>query len=92
MKFIATKKGMTTNFFSPLSFVAVFGSGNGKNQDPGSGTNIPDPQHCQQIWYNLPVHMSTSTSTVSKSQKQYKFSRDWKSFGGKLLRIVIQDR
>jgi hypothetical protein len=44
---------MTTNFFSPLSFVAVFGSGirdprsgMGKNQDPGSGTNIPDPQHC----------------------------------------------
>jgi hypothetical protein len=35
---------MTTNFFSPLSFVAVFGSGfrdpgsgMGNNQDPGSG-------------------------------------------------------
>ena len=45
---------MTTNFFSPLSFVTVFGSGirdpspgSGmvKNQDPGSGINIPDPQH-----------------------------------------------
>jgi hypothetical protein len=43
---------MTTNFFSLLSFVAVFGSGfrdpgsgMGKNQDPGSGINIPDPQH-----------------------------------------------
>jgi hypothetical protein len=43
---------MTTNFFSPLSFVAVFGSGirdpgsgMGKNQDPGSGINIPNPQH-----------------------------------------------
>jgi hypothetical protein len=43
---------MKTNFFSPLSFVAVFGSGirdpgsgMGKNQDPGSGINIPDPQH-----------------------------------------------
>ena len=43
---------MTTNFFSPFSFVAVFGSGNrdpgsgmGKNQDPGSGIKIPDPQH-----------------------------------------------
>jgi hypothetical protein len=45
---------MTTNLFSPLSFVAVYGSGirdpgteirdpgcgMGKNQDPGSGTNI----------------------------------------------------
>ncbi len=43
---------MITNFFSPLSFVTVFGSGirdpgsgMGKNQDPGSGINIPDPPH-----------------------------------------------
>jgi hypothetical protein len=34
---------MTTIFFSPLSFVGVLGSGMGKNQDPGSGINIPDP-------------------------------------------------
>jgi hypothetical protein len=53
VKFCGYKKGLTTNFFSPLSFVAVFGSGirdpgsgMGKNQDPGSGINIPDPQHC----------------------------------------------
>ncbi len=40
---------MTSNFFSPLSFVAVFGSGMGENQDPGSGIiNIPDPQHWLQ--------------------------------------------
>jgi hypothetical protein len=52
VKFEATKKGMTTNFVSPLSFGAVFGfrirdpgSGMGKNQDPGSGMNIQDPQH-----------------------------------------------
>jgi hypothetical protein len=52
VKFVATKKGMTTNFYSPLSFIAVFGSGiwdpgsgMGKNQDPGSGIIIPDPQH-----------------------------------------------
>ncbi len=52
MKFVATKKGFTTNFFSHLSFVAVFGSeigdpgfGMGKNQDPGSGIDILDPQH-----------------------------------------------
>jgi hypothetical protein len=51
VKFGPTKKSWTTNFFSPLSFVAVFGSGipdpgsgMGKNQDPGSGINIPDPQ------------------------------------------------
>jgi hypothetical protein len=52
MKFVATKNGLTNKIFSPLSFVAVFGSGirdpgsgMGKNQDPGSGINIPDPQH-----------------------------------------------
>jgi hypothetical protein len=46
-------KSYDNKFFSPLSFVAVFGSGirdprsgMGKNQDPGSGINIPDPQHC----------------------------------------------
>jgi hypothetical protein len=45
---------MITNFFSPLSFVTVFGSGirdprsrMGKNQDPGSEINIPDPPHCK---------------------------------------------
>jgi hypothetical protein len=43
---------LKTNVFSTLSFVAVFGSGirdpesgMGKDQDPGSGINIPDPQH-----------------------------------------------
>jgi hypothetical protein len=35
VKFVAAKKGMTTNFSSPLSFAALFGSGMGKNQDPG---------------------------------------------------------
>jgi len=34
VKFVATKKDMATNFFSPLSFVAVFGLG---IRDPGSG-------------------------------------------------------
>ncbi len=34
VKFVATKKGLTTIFFSPLSFVAVFGSG---IRDPRSG-------------------------------------------------------
>jgi hypothetical protein len=73
VKFVVTQKVMTTNFFSPLSLVAIFGSGirdpgsgirdqrseirdqrsgirdqrsgMSKNQDPGSGINIPDPQH-----------------------------------------------
>jgi hypothetical protein len=54
VKFVATKQGMTTIFFRP-SLLLLFldpgsgirnpGSGMGKNQDPGSGINIPDPQH-----------------------------------------------
>jgi hypothetical protein len=47
---VATKKDMTTNFFSPLSFVAVFGSGMDKNQDPASWINIPDPKHWFQYF------------------------------------------
>jgi hypothetical protein len=62
---MATKKGMTSNFISPLSFfvfgsgirdpgfeIQDLGSGMGKNQDPkdlGSGINIPDPQHCKMV-------------------------------------------
>ncbi len=55
VKFVATKKGLTTNFFHP-SLLLLFldpgseiqdpGIGMGKNQDPGSGIKIPDPQHC----------------------------------------------
>ena len=51
---MTSKKGMTTNFFSPMSFIAVFGSGirdpgwdpgsgMSKNQDPGSGTRDKHP-------------------------------------------------
>jgi hypothetical protein len=41
MKSVATKKGKTTNFFSPLSFVvAVFGSGI-RVKHPGSATRLP---------------------------------------------------
>ncbi len=48
VKFVATKKSMTTNFFHPPSLLLLFldpGSGMGKHQDPRSGINIPDPQH-----------------------------------------------
>jgi hypothetical protein len=49
VKFVATKKGITTNFlflfWDPGSGIRDPGSGMGKNQDPGSGINIPDPQH-----------------------------------------------
>ncbi len=58
---MVTKKGRTTNF-SPSSFGAVVGSGirdpkSGldKNQDPGSGINIPDPQPVLRIRIRDPV-------------------------------------
>ncbi len=57
VKFVATKKGMTTNFFSPLSFLRFFLSrmipGSGMGKKSGSRINIPDPQHCpiQNIFF-----------------------------------------
>ncbi len=47
VKFVAPEEGITTIFFHP-SLLLLFldpGSGVGKNQDPGSEINIPDPQH-----------------------------------------------
>jgi hypothetical protein len=78
VKFVATKKGMTTNFFSTLSFVAVFGSrirdpgpGMGKNQDLGSGIKIPDQQHCycQTLSFSCPLEMRYRYHTVHGTVK-----------------------
>ncbi len=53
---------MITNFFSPLSFeIRDPGSGMGKNQDPGSGINIPDLPH----WENLKLFKKTPDSCSS---------------------------
>ncbi len=45
VKFVATGKGNDIKFFSPLSFVAVFGSGirdpRSGIRDPGSGIRDP---------------------------------------------------
>jgi hypothetical protein len=64
---------MTTNFFH-LSLLLLFldpgsgirdpGSGMGKNQDPGSGINIPDPQHCKKVWYVPALIWATPLSTM----------------------------
>jgi hypothetical protein len=44
----------------PGSEIRDPGSGMGKNQDPGSGINILDPQHCLQImvlqWLSCMIH------------------------------------
>jgi hypothetical protein len=38
-------KRLLLYYFPPSFFGAVVGSGKDKNQDPGSGINIPDPSH-----------------------------------------------
>ncbi len=50
VKFVATNKVWHQIFFTLSLFCCCFwiwdpGSGMGKNQDPGSGINIQDPQH-----------------------------------------------
>ncbi len=56
---------MSTNFFSPLSVVAVFGS---RIRDPGSGINIPDPQH----WFFGPTgSASRSIIQIHRSRSFY---------------------
>jgi hypothetical protein len=50
VKFVTTEKSMLSKKYFHLSLLVLFldpGSGMGKNQDPGSGINIPDPQHCR---------------------------------------------
>jgi hypothetical protein len=56
--FVATKKDMTTNFFHPsllLLFVWIRDptSGMNKNQDPGTGINIPETATLHKIYYWL---------------------------------------
>ncbi len=53
------KKVYQQIFFHPSLFLLFLdpripGSGMGKNQNPGSGINIPDPQHCL-VQYLIPV-------------------------------------
>ncbi len=64
---------MTTNFFHP-SLLLLFldpgsgirdpGSAMGKNQDPGSEINIPDPPHCRNVFI---VHSSMLSCHSSSS-------------------------
>jgi hypothetical protein len=51
MKIVATKNGRREKFPHPPILVLLLdpGSGMDKNQDPGSGINIPDPQHWMEI-------------------------------------------
>jgi hypothetical protein len=50
---------MTTNFIHPSP-----GSRMGKNQDSGSGINIPDPQHWEELYKDKDQIMNTAESKV----------------------------
>ncbi len=72
MKFVATKNGMTTNFFSPLSFVAVFGSG---IRDPGwVKIRIWDKHHGSA---NTGWHMLTVYVTRRWRRMRRRWGRNW---------------
>jgi hypothetical protein len=52
MKFVATKKCLTKIFFSPLSFLPVFGSG---IRDPGSGIRDPGSEIRDPGWVKIRI-------------------------------------
>jgi hypothetical protein len=58
-------------FFTPVLSLLFLdpGSGIAKNQDPGSGKNIPDPQHWIQIRHYLSGCGSGSIILPSSSKK-----------------------
>ncbi len=62
MKFVTTKKSMITNFFSPLSFVTVFGSGIRDGQKSGSGIRDKHPGSAtlQELLKFIPKKLSPS--------------------------------
>jgi hypothetical protein len=101
VKFVATLKGMTSNFFLPLSFVAVFGSGirdlRSEIRDPRSG--IRDPG-----WVKIRIrdkHPGSATLLVADGSDHLILSategHDERSIGlvegdeGGLARIVADD-
>jgi hypothetical protein len=61
---VATKK-FTTNIFHPSLLFLDPGSGMDKNQDPGSGINIPDPQHCMILIFSGCAGMGLYQDDVS---------------------------
>jgi hypothetical protein len=46
----------------------------GKNQDPGSGINIPDPQHCLLVLDLLLVFDGVAGGTVEEAHHHLLFS------------------
>jgi hypothetical protein len=58
---------MTTNYCFHPSLLLLFldpGSGMDKNQDPGSGIVIPDPQHCFKVLLSLFFDLAYKESII----------------------------
>jgi hypothetical protein len=78
VKFVGTKKGLTTNFFYP-SLLLLFldpGSGMCKNQDPGSGINIPDLQHSTVTFSTTVLLLLRAGGDRSRSNSSYNQEED----------------
>ncbi len=63
VKFAATKKDLTTNFFSPLSFAAVFGSG---IRDPGWVKIRIRDKHSRSATQGLSKYLSSVYRTIQQ--------------------------
>ncbi len=66
---MATNKRKLTHFFPTTFLVLLLDLGSeirdlGKSQDPGSGINIPDPQHCFQGYTTNTYHGSITGSVA----------------------------
>ncbi len=78
-------------FFHP-SFLLLFvdpGSGMGKNQDPGSGINIPDPQHCFQSGGKVRVFGSPWTTAYSKTGRKKAFQLETRQLQEKWKQVRL---
>jgi hypothetical protein len=78
VKYGATTKGMTKNFFHPSLLLRILDLGSEirdpgwvKNQDPGSGIKIPDPQHWpanilvfRDIEFKTPLNIQEKISKI----------------------------
>jgi hypothetical protein len=60
-------------FLDPGSGIRDPRSGMGKNQDPGSGINIPDPQH----WYLLADSICCSLAPLMRKMVPVILERMW---------------
>jgi hypothetical protein len=72
------QKRVGQQIFSP-SLLLLFGSGIEKNQDPGSGINIPDPQHCFPVGQIL-------------SYKYFGLKNYWKTLRRKDRELVMEGK